>query len=573
VVLDVDPKHPEALEWLREQQDIHGPFDTLEVSTPSGGSHFHFTSPEGIRLKSTASQIAPGVDTRAEGGYIIIPPSRINGIPYEVVNDVPPAPLPDWLLAIWPKAGERKHREHSPSGRVNGHVGGANLLNTPLPDGQRNTGLARVAGYLWNHPEMTLPDLEAELLDANARLCSPLLPEAEVLAIAQSISRYPKGDARVTDNDVLTWAEVQEIASYSQPEPFFKEGADSPRCRFPHHTDWGAISNLRNRLIPIWLENRLLEGDQKGYDRAIRCGELQARKCKKCGVVQCDGQRSRYTCKQRMCPRCMGTLARKPLWKKQEQLEQEADLTIFIPSPGSYYLGNQVNQWGAKAREIVGLGYQWLAQLTKRKDCPDTVKTSFAGFRADLHQGYLTLDLVLLGPNSFGAAAYLRNFFEQATEREVDIEVIPCYSTEETVNVFGNLMSSMAVYGNHEECQTLMTAFKRRRLIQGRGRFIGDDPLPEEGDEKDVSNISSETILETSFEETHGKGGGRTPPPCHECGGETEPLGRRTGNWKKVKGEFSGQIYWHLFDDPPEQQRLCYLGIVLICDSQSGLAR
>lgn len=112
VVLDIDAKHAEALEWLRDQQDIHGPFNTREILTPSTGTHSYFVAPEGVRLKSTASQIAPGVDTRAEGGYVVIPPSSINGNAYEVVNDVPPAPLPDWLLAIWPKAGERPHREY-----------------------------------------------------------------------------------------------------------------------------------------------------------------------------------------------------------------------------------------------------------------------------------------------------------------------------------------------------------------------------------------------------------------------------------------------------------------------------
>lgn len=41
--------------------------------TPSGGAHpyFHAISD----TKSTASKIAPGVDTRGEGGYVIVPPS------------------------------------------------------------------------------------------------------------------------------------------------------------------------------------------------------------------------------------------------------------------------------------------------------------------------------------------------------------------------------------------------------------------------------------------------------------------------------------------------------------------
>jgi Bifunctional DNA primase/polymerase, N-terminal/Primase C terminal 1 (PriCT-1) len=551
VVIDLDAKHPESFEWWREQQDIHGIVDTREVATPSGGGHLYFQAPKGLELRSTASQIAPGVDTRAKGGYVVIPPSSIDGHPYEVISDAPASPLPDWLLAVWPKVGQRSSREYHSSGQGATDSGG-DLLDTPIPQGQRNTGLARIAGFLWNRPDISLPELEEELLAANDRLCSPPLDPDEVLSIARSIARYPKDDSKVSETDFLTWEEMT-AGSYRRPEEHYREGSDGPRRRFPHHTDRGAISNLRNHLNPIWLENRLLEGDQKGYDRAIRCGELQARQCKKCGTIQGDGHQSRLCCKQRMCPRCMGSLARKPLWKKKSLLDMESNLAVYITSLGSYDLGKDVSQWGSRARAAVGQAYQWLSRLNKIRHCPEIVKHSFSGFRADLHQGWLTLDLVLLGPNGFGAAPSLREYFQQATEREIDIEIIPCHDSDTAINTFGNLMSAMAIYGDHDECQTLMTAFKGRRLIQNRGRFVGHQEDPE----KDVSNTPEEEVLETSSETGPQKAGGGSPspPPCHCCGGETEVLGRRTGNWKKVKGEFSGEIYWRLFDDPPPEGR------------------
>jgi putative DNA primase/helicase len=227
VVLDLDAKHPESFEWWREQQDIHGPVETREVSTPSGGAHLYFLPSEGIELKSTASEIAPGVDTRAQGGYVVIPPSVIDGNPYEVTNDVPTAEMPGWLLEVWPKVGERSPRGCSPEG-PRGHVGtGSDLLNTTLPERQRNVGLARIAGYLWNRLE-NLQELEGELLEPNARLCDPPLPNDEVLSIARSISRYPQSPPALTimisfcgtsSRQRCPMTHTQVISSRGQPDP------------------------------------------------------------------------------------------------------------------------------------------------------------------------------------------------------------------------------------------------------------------------------------------------------------------------------------------------------------------
>jgi hypothetical protein len=37
------------------------------------------------------------VDTRAAGGYVVAPPTVVDGGAYALVDDRPPAPLPDWL--------------------------------------------------------------------------------------------------------------------------------------------------------------------------------------------------------------------------------------------------------------------------------------------------------------------------------------------------------------------------------------------------------------------------------------------------------------------------------------------
>ncbi|MFB6708904.1 bifunctional DNA primase/polymerase [Streptomyces sp. NPDC056333] len=71
---------------------------TYRVRTASGGEHLYFTAPPGIRLANTAGFLAPPIDTRAWGGYVVAPGSTVNGHAYEVLDAAPVAPLPGWLL-------------------------------------------------------------------------------------------------------------------------------------------------------------------------------------------------------------------------------------------------------------------------------------------------------------------------------------------------------------------------------------------------------------------------------------------------------------------------------------------
>ncbi len=90
-VLDADTaRHPEATAWL----DAHRTrLPTTRVhQTISGGLHLVFQHAPGVR--NSQNRLAPGIDTRGEGGYAIWWPAT--GCP--VLCDAPPAPWPDWLL-------------------------------------------------------------------------------------------------------------------------------------------------------------------------------------------------------------------------------------------------------------------------------------------------------------------------------------------------------------------------------------------------------------------------------------------------------------------------------------------
>lgn len=69
------------------------PISTYTVQTPRGGFHYYF---EGSG-PTTASKICAHVDTRGSGGYILIPPSRINGVVYKVISRIGYSHIPDWI--------------------------------------------------------------------------------------------------------------------------------------------------------------------------------------------------------------------------------------------------------------------------------------------------------------------------------------------------------------------------------------------------------------------------------------------------------------------------------------------
>ncbi|ALV34190.1 bifunctional DNA primase/polymerase [Streptomyces sp. CdTB01] len=78
----------------------HAVPDTYRVRTASGGEHLYFTAPPGVRLGNTAKTVAPSVDTRAWGGYVVAAGSTTPAGRYEVLSGPQTAVLPAWLQAI-----------------------------------------------------------------------------------------------------------------------------------------------------------------------------------------------------------------------------------------------------------------------------------------------------------------------------------------------------------------------------------------------------------------------------------------------------------------------------------------
>ena len=185
VVTDIDPKHG-GDESLADLEAAHAMLpETQRATTPSGGSHAHFRFPPGVeRVPSSASKIAPGIDVRGDGGYVVMPGSR--GYEWDAgahPDDVPLADLPEWLLELMLQDAGRAAEGGNDAGVV--------------PKGQRNDTLASLGGTM-RRRGMTPAAIAAALVAENQRRCDPPLPEPEVRAIAASVSRYsPEEDGSV----------------------------------------------------------------------------------------------------------------------------------------------------------------------------------------------------------------------------------------------------------------------------------------------------------------------------------------------------------------------------------------
>lgn len=108
LVVDIDLKHGAdgraTLAAVEARLGVLPP--TLVSATPSGGEHRWFAMPTAT-IRSSAGRLAgedaPGLDIRAEGGYVLVSPSTIDGRSYAWSERRPVADLPEaWIVALTP---------------------------------------------------------------------------------------------------------------------------------------------------------------------------------------------------------------------------------------------------------------------------------------------------------------------------------------------------------------------------------------------------------------------------------------------------------------------------------------
>jgi Bifunctional DNA primase/polymerase, N-terminal/AAA domain/Primase C terminal 1 (PriCT-1) len=154
--------------------------------TPRGGHHYFFRQPDGASLRCSTSKIAEDVDTRSDGGYVLVAPSVVDGKAYkwaeglELEDPVESLPVaPAWFVAALAKTA---------AAPVLAGSGDA------IPNGCRNSTLISIGGTLRRNGHSE-PEILATLEAVNAGRCVPPLESAEVRTIARSAAGYEPDQA------------------------------------------------------------------------------------------------------------------------------------------------------------------------------------------------------------------------------------------------------------------------------------------------------------------------------------------------------------------------------------------
>ncbi len=177
MVLDFDTKNG-GLGSKAAIEAKYGPLSrTRTHRTGGGGEHWIYRNPNGTDVRNTVTFAGyEGVDLRANGGYIVAPPSpHVSGRRYEVLDDSEIAPAPTWLADLATKKRTRSPQTTSES--------------QPIPEGQRNSTLTSLAGTM-RRRGVSQEAIEVALLEVNRQQCSPPLSEDEVRRVARSVMRY-----------------------------------------------------------------------------------------------------------------------------------------------------------------------------------------------------------------------------------------------------------------------------------------------------------------------------------------------------------------------------------------------
>lgn len=163
--------------------------DTLTVKT-ARGYHLYYSLPEGVALPS-AIALMPKVDIKADGGYVVAPPSiAADGTQYKWnmspagIRTLPP--LPDWIIqkigmrqdGTIPTGQEGLDEFESRKHWLKEVIGG-------VGEGNRNHACARYAGWLISKG-YNEDDCIKELLTWNLKNTPPM-PESEVASVFSSV--------------------------------------------------------------------------------------------------------------------------------------------------------------------------------------------------------------------------------------------------------------------------------------------------------------------------------------------------------------------------------------------------
>jgi putative DNA primase/helicase len=210
---------------LADLESRHSSLPATLSQQTGNGVHYLFQMPTSQSIKNSAKKLAPGLDIRGTGGYIVAAPSvHQNGNTYTWLGVELPtreliAPAPTWLLEqiaqpINSSANDTgTAKKSNPFGNLGFHV------PDQIQDGEgREDFLLRYAGHL-RGKGLDQSTIERILLDYNSAHIQPPLDDAAVLDRAR---RYETADPTSAAND-SDWPDPEEITATLPPVPPFNE--------------------------------------------------------------------------------------------------------------------------------------------------------------------------------------------------------------------------------------------------------------------------------------------------------------------------------------------------------------
>jgi len=174
--VDLDPKKQiNGYITLEHLEKTHGPLPLTPCQkTGRGGAQYLFRYVEG--LKNSTGKLGEGIDTRGDGGYIVVAPSRNSAGPYTWVippDAVPLADVPQWIIKAL-KAPEKPLQPRQPSTGDNERAYHLKLLGQAVAkvatssDGQKHDVLLKMATWMGGLSSLSDTEIEAALWSAIA---------------------------------------------------------------------------------------------------------------------------------------------------------------------------------------------------------------------------------------------------------------------------------------------------------------------------------------------------------------------------------------------------------------------
>ena len=223
-VLDIDVKNgargeESFFDLIGEHKDFP---DTLAVKTPSGGMHYYFEMEPGIRSIINGGKFG-GIDVRADGGYVLIPPSSLDGKPYEYFNENKILKAPQWLKdALFPykPANDSKNEvERIPQNDYRSESLAKYLLNKYIPKavkGMRNQVLMDMLCQMRDNiiPSNIAEDMAIQFADA---MRDKDFTHREAISTCRSVYRRSAREPNYVDLDVtFNVKEAPTLKNYDQ---------------------------------------------------------------------------------------------------------------------------------------------------------------------------------------------------------------------------------------------------------------------------------------------------------------------------------------------------------------------